>query len=224
MSDAPSARPALRVVLRPIGSPITIAMSGLGIASILESGLALGWVPSGQAREVGLALLAVPFILQTLACVFLYLVRDGVTAASVGVLATTWLGLALVHITSAGDAPSAAVGLLLVSAAAAIAISGSVSLANGLLPGVVFLLAALRFAVAGIDQLGGWIAWQHAAGVIGLVVAGAVMYTALAFELKTQLRRVVLPTFQWGRSEPAVEALDGRLGPIVHEPGLQRGS
>jgi hypothetical protein len=38
-------------------------MSGLGIASLLESGLALGWIPSTQTADVGLVLVAVPVVL-----------------------------------------------------------------------------------------------------------------------------------------------------------------
>jgi hypothetical protein len=36
----------VRVVLRPIGSPLTIGRSGGAIASLVESRLDLGWVPT----------------------------------------------------------------------------------------------------------------------------------------------------------------------------------
>jgi hypothetical protein len=60
----------VRIVLRPIGSPLTIGMSGLAIASLVESGMDLGWVPKSQGVEVGLILSSVPFLLQLLASIF----------------------------------------------------------------------------------------------------------------------------------------------------------
>ena len=52
-----------RVFLRPIGSPLTLA-SALAIASLVQSGLDLHWVAKSQSLEVGLILLAVPFVMQ----------------------------------------------------------------------------------------------------------------------------------------------------------------
>jgi hypothetical protein len=89
--------PEARIVVRPIGSPLTIGMSGLAIASLVQSGLDLQWIALDQTRDVGLILIAVPFVLQIIACVFSYLARDGATGAAIGVLAASWLALGLVH-------------------------------------------------------------------------------------------------------------------------------
>jgi hypothetical protein len=66
--------------LRPIGAPLTIGMSGLGIASLVESGLQLHWIARDQVTDVGLILVAVPFVLQLVACVFSYMARDALRA------------------------------------------------------------------------------------------------------------------------------------------------
>jgi uncharacterized protein len=190
----------VRIVLRPIGSPLTIGMSGLVIASLVESGVALGWAPSSQSVEVGLILLAVPFVLQLLASIFSYLARDGSAGAATGVLATTWLALGLLHISSATGRPLSAAGLLLVSAGGVLVLSALVVSSTKPLPGAVFLLAAVRFVLAGVYELSAAGIWNSVAGVVGLVVCAGAVYCVLAFELEGQQRRAVLPTLRQGRA------------------------
>ena len=216
-------RVAPQVFLRPIGSPLTIGMAGLAVASLVQSGFDLRWVPASQATEVGLILLAVPFVLQVFACVFSYLARDGASGASVGVLATTWAAMGLVHIVALPGSRSGALGLLLLAAAAVLALSAIAVTTSKPLPGLIFLAAALRFTLAGIYQLGGGGFWRDAAGVVGLVVLGMAAYCVLAFELEGQQRRPVLPTFRRGWGASAVSAgLDAQLDGVAHEPGVRQ--
>ncbi len=215
----------MRVVLRPIGSPLTVGMSGLVVASIVQSGLDLGWVAKTQTKDVGLILLAVPFVLQLLACVFSYLARDGAAGAALGVLATTWLGLGLVHITSRPGQVSGALGLLLLGAGAALAASSLAVGAGKLLSGLVFLIAAVRFGLAGIYEFSAVSVWQDVAGIVGLVVTGLALYSVLAFELEGQRRSPVLPTFRRGRGRLAVDAgADQQVDGLAHEAGVRQTS
>jgi len=216
--------PPTRVFLRPIGSPLTIGMSGLAIASLVQSGYDLGWVAKSQAAQVGLVMLAVPFILQLLASVFSYLARDGAAGTCTGILSTTWLAMGLLHLSDPGRT-SGALGLLLLAAAGVLGLSALAVAGGKLLPGTVFMLSAVRFALAGIYELSSNGSWQNAAGVVGLVVCGLAAYSALAFELEGQQRRTVLPTFRRARGERSLsgdwgEQLDG----VVHEPGVRQTS
>jgi uncharacterized protein len=209
------------VVLRPIGSPLTVGLAGLGIASFIEGGLALGWVPHDETSQVGIVLIAVPFVLQLLACVLCYLARDGASAAVTGVLATTWLALGLVHLQSGSPARDAALGLLMLGAGAAVALSaGTVARANPLAASI-FVLAALRFLTDGVYELGAGSAWQHAGGIIGLLVAGAVLYAAPAFELEGQQHSPVLPTLRQNGRARGGRAAAGQLEGVVDEPGVR---
>lgn len=219
MNDGPTPR----VFLRPIGSPLTLAMSGLGIASLVQSGFDLHWIAKSQQVEVGVILIAVPFVLQGLACVFSYLARDGAAGAAIGVLATTWLAIGLVHLSSPTGARSGAIGLMLLASAAMLALSASAVSMVKPLPAGIFMIEAVRFALAGIYELGAAGTWGNVAGIIGLVVLGAAAYCALAFELEGQQHRPVLPTFRRGRGRAAV------LGPaeiavddVVHEAGVRQ--
>ena len=215
-------RPPATIFLRPIGSPLTIGMSGLAIASLVQSGLDLGWIAKTQAVQVGLVLLAVPFVLQLVACVFSYLARDGAVGACVGVLSTTWLAIGLIHIVSPGST-SGALGLLLLSAGGILALSACAASIGKLLAGAVFLTAALRFALAGIYELSANSTWQDVSGIVGLVVCGLAAYGVLAFELEGQQRKPVLPTFRRARGELSVSgSWDGQLDGIEHEAGVRQ--
>jgi uncharacterized protein len=215
--------PAPRIFLRPIGSPLTIAMSGLAIASLVESGLSLKWVPSAETTQAGLILIAVPFVLQMLATVFAYLARDGAGGAAIGVLSTTWLALGLSHLSAQPGRAVAVLGLLLVAAAGVLALSATAISVGKPLPGAAFLLAALRFGLAGVYELSGVSIWQDVAGIVGLVVCGMAAYCVLAFELEGQQRRPVLPTLRRGRAELALSAgAAAQLDGVAHEAGVRQ--
>lgn len=57
---------AVRVFLRPLGTPIPLRLAGLSIASFVVGGLNLGWVPVREATQIGLVLVAIPTVLQLL--------------------------------------------------------------------------------------------------------------------------------------------------------------
>jgi succinate-acetate transporter protein len=212
-----------RITLRPIGSPLTVAMSGLAIASLVQSGLDLHWISSTQGHDVGLVLISVPFMLQIIACVLAYLARDGATAAAVGVLSTSWLAMGLIRLRSAPGSHSGALGLMLLAAGAVLALSSSAVAAAKPLPGLVFMLAALRFIVAGIAELGGGSFPTHAAGIIGCAVVGLAGYSVVAFELEGQRHRPVLPTFRRGLGRAAISGdLVTQLEGAANEAGVRR--
>jgi succinate-acetate transporter protein len=91
------------------------------------------------------------------------------------------------------------------------------------LPALVFVAAALRFALAGIYQLSTTAAWQHASGILGLVITALAGYCLLAFELEGQSRAPVVPTFRRGRGAAAIQDGAGtQLDHVVHEPGVRQ--
>ena len=64
----------IRIVLGPIDSPLTIGMSGLAIASLVERP-GLGLAPYRAPFQVGLILLVVPLVLGPPVSIFSYLGR-----------------------------------------------------------------------------------------------------------------------------------------------------
>ncbi len=217
-----SQRPSTHVILRPLGSPLTLGMSGLAIASLVQSGVELHWIPPDQTVQAGLILLAVPFVLQLLACVFSYLARDGAAGAAVGVLATSWLAIGLIHIAAKPGATSEALGLLLLAAAGTLGAATAAMASSKPLPGAIFAAAALRFATAGVYQLSTITFWEHAAGILGLLVTALALYAALAFELEGQDERPVLPTLRRGRAAAAMrDGAGSERSRLVTEPGVR---
>ena len=95
-SSPRESRPAARIFLRPIGSPVALGLAGLCGASLVSSGLELGWIGHSESSRVALILLAFPFPLQLVASVLGFLARDGAVGTALGVLAGTWLSDALV--------------------------------------------------------------------------------------------------------------------------------
>jgi hypothetical protein len=114
-------------------------------------------------------------------------------------------------------------GLLLLAAGGVLALSSvAVSVAKPL-PGLVFLGAALRFALAGVYQLGAAPAWRDASGIIGLVVLGLAAYSVIAFELEGQQRKPVLPTFRRRLGAAAMrDGLAAQVDGIAHEAGVRQ--
>ena len=163
-------------------------MSGLAIASLVQSGVELHWTPSDQTFQAGLILIAVPSLLQLLACIFSYLARDGATGSAVGVLATSWLAIGLIHIAAKPGATSGTLGLLLVSASGVLGVSASAITSSKPLPGVIFAAAAVRFATAGIYQLSTVALWEHVAGLLGLLVTALAVYATLGLRARGATR------------------------------------
>ncbi len=215
--------PRAHIFLRPIGTPLSLGMAGLAIASLVQSGFDLHWIAKSQGLEVGLVLLAVPFFLQFLASVLSYLARDGTMGTAVGVLSASWLAIALIHIASRGGHRSGALGLMLLAAGGILLLTALAIGATKLLPSAVFGVAGIRFALSGVFELGGRHPWETAAGIAGLVVVALAAYGVLAFDLEGMHHRAILPTFRRGRARAALQPSPpgAAIDDVVHEPGVR---
>jgi succinate-acetate transporter protein len=219
----PDGAPRTHIFLRPIGTPLSLGMAGLAIASLVQSGYDLHWVGRGQGLEVGLVLLAVPFFLQFLASVLSFLARDGTTGSAVGVLSASWLGIALIHLASKGAHRSGALGLMLLAAGAVLVLSALVSVSAKPLPGAVFGIVGVRFLLSGVYELGGTHVFLTAAGIAGLVVVALAGYSVVAFDLEGIHHRAILPTLRRGRARAALHGSPtAALDDVVHEAGVRQ--
>lgn len=206
---AGSEAPPATVFLRPIGSPVALGLSGLVVASLVASGVELGWVAVDERTHAAIAVLAFAFPLQFAASLLAFAARDGAVGTANGILSGAWLATSLVWLTSLPGSVSGSLGLLLIAAAGVLAGAGVAAATGKVLPALVFLLEALRFVLAGIHELGGTEFWQNAAGVVGLGVVALAGYTMLAVTLEDAKDRTVLPI---GRRGPGPEP----------EPGVRR--
>ncbi len=223
MAASDAQRPDATVVLRPLGTPLPLGLTGLAIASLVFSGVDLGWIPTAQAHDAAVAVLAGALPLQTLACLFAFPARDGPTAGANALLAATWAAFCLVQLDSPAGAISGALGLqLTVAGSLLIGMAAAQALGKPLVAAAI-ALAGARFVLTGVYELGGATEWQDAAGALGLAVAAVAAYAVVALELEDALDREVLPTFRRGQGQRALEASEtAQLEHVEHEPGVRR--
>src|SRR3954447_14758825 len=152
------ASPEARVVLTPIATPLPLTFLGLTIATLLLTGLELGWIPKNELHLAGWALLGVPFPLQLIAAVFGFHGRSATAATGSSVLAAAWIGISLdlIHAPLGSFAPSHAVGMLTLGVALSLLVPAAAALRAASPPPAVTLAAAsARFLLTAIAGLSG---------------------------------------------------------------------
>jgi len=211
-----------RIVLRPLASPVALGFLGLAGGTFVLAGLNLGWVDATEGANVAVILLGFTVPLQFLASVIAFLARDGVVATAMGLLSGIWLAQALVLLRSTPGDTSDALGLFLLVGAVAVAAPASAASAAKLVPAFVLGTAALRFGVTGVYQLGAGEAWEHAAGIVGLVLAGIAIYAAWAALLEDAEKTALLPFGRRGRGREATrQGLQAELPDLEREAGVR---
>jgi succinate-acetate transporter protein len=188
------------IFLRPLGSPLPLGLAGLVVASLVVSGLDLGWVPATAGHDVGLLLLAGPVPLQLLACAFALPARDGAAATSMGLLCVSWLSMGLIRLLSAPGTVSDTLGLVLV--ATGVLLAGS-ALGQGTgkpLAGLTLGLAAARLLLSALHELTGSDGLKTVSGIVGLAVVVCAAYLVTALQVEDAQDEAVLPVGRRGRA------------------------
>jgi len=221
-SVPPLAEGAARILLRPIGNPLPLGFLALAAATLLVSGLQLGWLEPSEGDGVALILIAFVFPLQLVASIFGYLARDVVAGTGMGVLAGSWLSVGLVKLTTAPASTSDALGLFLLIAGIAMLVPAAVSAWGKLVPAAVLTTTAVRFAVTGLHELTASSGWETAAGLVGLALGVLALYAALAMALEDARRETVLPLFRRGAGRASVGGdLREQVQRIEREAGVR---
>jgi uncharacterized protein len=213
---------AARIVLRPVANPLPLGFLALAAGTFLLSGLQLGWLGAEETDSLALALLAFVFPLQLVVSIFGFLARDVVAATGMGILAGTWLAVALVKLTEAPGSTSDALGLLLFVSGAAMCVPAAAAAGGKLVPGAVLATTALRFGLTGAYELSGSEAWEDAGGVVGLALGAIAFYTALAMALEDARRETVLPLSRRDAGRRSVGGnLEEQLARLEREAGVR---
>src|SRR5215217_5972127 len=213
---------ATRIVLRPLGNPLPLGFLALAAATLLISALQLDWLQPQEGSQVALILIAFVFPLQLLASILGFLSRDVVAGTGMGILAGTWLSIALIKLTGPAGATSDPLGILLLLAAVAMLIPAAASATGKLVPAAVLATTALRFATTGLYEITASPTWQGIAGVIGLILCALAAYAAAAMAIEDVKHEPVLPLGR--RNAGAVSTagnLDAQLERIEREAGVR---
>ncbi len=211
-----------RVFLRPLANPLPLGFVALAAATLVVSGLQLGWISSSETDQVALILIAFVFPLQLLTAVFGYLSRDVVAGTGMGILAGTWLAIALVALNGSPGSTSDALGLFLLVAGTAMLIPAAAAAGGKLVPATVLGTVAVRFALTGVYQLTATAVWEDIAGIVGLVLCALGLYAALAMALEDVQRRTVLPLGRRGVGRESLRGtLESQIARIEREAGVR---
>jgi succinate-acetate transporter protein len=223
MSAGDRGRPPVTVVLRPLGSSLPLGLAGLAIASLVTTGLELGWVAAAQSHQVGAIILVTVVPMQLVAGALAFLARDGATGGALGLSSATWATVGVVHLTSPPDSTSRALGLALVVGGGLLILSGLTTARAKVLPGVALATTGCRFVLTAIYELTAAGSWQDAAGALGIAVTAVAAYAAWSLEVEDMRDDDVALTMRRGAAKRAVtgpfsEQVDG----VEHEAGVRR--
>jgi hypothetical protein len=221
-SRSDTAQLPVTVTLRPISSPLPLGFLALLTGSILLSALQLRWVPAIQAHPVAIGVLGIVVPLQLVGCVFGFLGRDPACGTGMGVLGGTWAATGVSLLVSPPGRAEGGLGVVLVTAAAALLVPTAVGATSKLLVALVMGGAAARFAISGAYELTHSPTWEHSSGIAGIVVAALAGYAAAAFEFEGALGHMVLPVGRWRRGQRAVTGhFAEQTANLAHEAGVR---
>jgi succinate-acetate transporter protein len=213
-----------RVTLRPIGSPLPLGLLALMCAGMLLSLQQVGALAPQEGRTIALILVGFVVPLMLLATIFSFLARDTVAGTGLGLFTGAWLatGLAMLSAPSPG-ATSDALGAFLICLAGAmlVLIAGASFGKAG--PAAVIVAGAARFVVSGLYEIKGTTGLEHAAGIVGFLLAGTALYSALATVVEDVQGHTKLPLGRRAKARDALDApFDSQLERIEHEAGVRQ--
>lgn len=221
--DEQTAQQLVRVVLRPVASPLPLAFAAFGIGSLVFAFQQLGVLPVADTRSVNLLLTVFLAPLQLLAALYAFSARETLAATGLSLLAVTWPATLLVSNGLPPGATSPVLGTFYLTLGGFLLMLAAPGLVGKPLIGALIIVAATRFVVAGLYEVLGSTALERVAGVLGLGITAIGAYGALALGLEDVKHQTVLPV---GRRGEARVALEGSLGlqmqPLEHEAGVRR--
>jgi uncharacterized protein len=207
------------VALRPLANPLPLGFLALAIATLLVSGLQLGWLDAAEGRSIALILLAFVVPAQVLAAILGFLARDVVAGTAMAILAGSWLAIALVTLDAPLGATSDSLGLFLIAAGVTIWVPGSAAAATKLVPALILTIAGLRFALTGVYQLTAAPGWEQIAGLVGVLLFVLGVYAGLAMMFE-DADREALPLGRRAEGKGAIGA-EPEPARVVHEAGVR---
>lgn len=212
--------PGLRIVLRPMASPMPLGFYTVAIATVAVASLQLGIIPASQQTEVALLILPA-FVIQTIVGIACIAGRDPIAATLMTSFAGTWLASSLFYLFGKPGESQALAVFFFTFCVFIIMLAIAARPKAALF--AVLLVAAPRFFFAALAVATGNDDLSKVAGSVGFLLAVVAMYTAFALLLEDVRGRTVLPI---GRSGPAREAIEGtmesQIAGYAHMAGIRR--
>src|SRR2546423_4663828 len=211
-----------RIMLRPVGSGLPLGFYSFAIGMLLLGCSAIGWIPVGEQKDVGMLLIAFVFPLELLATVVAFLGRDTVGATTLGLFTTSWLALGWTDFASPPGKTSITLGIYLFGFATAALLLALMSTLGKPFFSVLLLVAVARMVLSGYYQVGGSHEWYAVSGGFALALAALAMYGGTALGLEDARQRELLPPFRRGGAHRAFQGFQAQLERLEAEPGVRQ--
>jgi succinate-acetate transporter protein len=213
----------VRVVLRPVASPLPLAFAAFGIGSLVFALQQLNVLSVQVAPSVDLLLTVFLAPLQLIAAFYAFWARETLAATGLSLLAVTWPSTLLVSKSLPIGATSPVLAAFYLALGGFLLVLAAPGLVGKPLIGSLIIVAAARFIVSGLYEALDDTGLERASGVLGLLITATGAYGALALGLEDVQHRTILPV---GRRGEARTAFDGDLAtqaePLEHEAGVRR--
>lgn len=213
----------VRVVLRPVASPLPLAFAAFGVGSLVFALQQLGVIKVQEAPSVDLLLTVFLAPLQLIAAFYAFWARETLAATGLSMLAATWPATLFVSQSLPVGGTSPVLGTFYLALGGFLLVLAAPGLVGKPLIGALIIVAATRFLVSGLYEVLDNTGLERASGVLGLLITAIGAYGALALGLEDVKHHTVLPV---GRRGEALAAFEGDLGvqsePLEHEAGVRR--
>lgn len=220
----PDRDPHVRVVLRPLGTPIALGMGAILLGTTMLSGLQLGWLGgAADQRTVGFVGVAAAFPLEFLAAILAFLSRDALAGTGLGIFSSVWSVSGLTLLTGQTGATNDALGLFLLIGAFGLVLLLVSSGGGRAVLGVLILTGAVRLGLTGLYEIIGSTGLRRAAGIAGLVLGAVSAYGIVALLMEDLPRPALLPVGRSGRAASSMQgSFDDQLDDLRNEAGVRR--
>ena len=191
---------AVRIMVRPVGSPLPLGFFAFGVAILVLSALELSWIGAGETHSVAVVILTFAGPAEALAAIVAYLSRDTAGATGLTVFTVSWFTVGVPMLLGPAGGTSHTEGVFLIALAAVVALLAATSFQAKPLFGALLSLATARFALTAIYQFAGSRPLAIAAGIVGLVNGAFALYGGVALLLEDVKQRSVLPIGRRGEA------------------------
>jgi succinate-acetate transporter protein len=221
--NAEEAARQVRIVLRPVASPLPLAFAAFGVGSLVFALQQLGVIKVQDMPSVNLLLTAFLAPLQLIAAFYAFWSRETLAATGLSMLAVTWPATLLVSQNVPVGTTSPVLGCFYLALGGFLLVLSAPGLVGKPLIGSLIIIAAARFIVSGLYELLDKTGIERVSGVLGLAITAIGAYGALALGLEDVKHQTVVPV---GRRGEALTAFEGDLAtqmePLEHEAGVRR--
>jgi succinate-acetate transporter protein len=213
----------VRVVLRPLGSPVPLGFLVFGTGMAALGGLELHLLPVAATHQAAVLLLTFVAPLELIAAVLAFLARDGLSGSGLGIFAGSWATVGVQYLLAEPGSRSPVQGLYLLTFGVAVLLLAVVARTGNLLLAGILATSAVRTLVAGAYEVAGVRGLQTAAGVLSLCLTVLAFYGALALLWEDTAHATVLPLGRRGAARAALERPQpDQFEQVEQEAGVRR--